>query len=723
MTAGRPISTSAHGPAAGADPLYTCPMHTNVRRARPGTCPECGMALESVSAAAGGEDDAELKSMTRRLHLCAVLTVPLFVIAMSDLIPGRPLDDLLPAPWAVLIQLLLASPVVLWGAWPFFRRGLESLARARLNMFTLIAMGIGAAYAYSVIATVFGNEFPNAFRGEHGQAAIYFEAAAVITTLVLLGQVLELRARRRVGAAITDLLDLVPPQARCVTDDGVERDVPLDHVVVGDHLRVRPGDKVPVDGLIIHGSGVVNESMLTGEPVPVSKEPGDPVTGGTVNNNGSFVMRAERVGGQTLLAEIVALVRRAQLSRAPIQATADVVSAWFAPAVVVVAVVTFFVWIRFGPPPAVGYALLNAVGVLIIACPCALGLATPMSVMVATGRGAMAGVLFRDAATLQALEKVDMIVFDKTGTLTTGTPRLVGVETADGFVEAELLQLSASLERASEHPLAEAIVRGAEQRGAAVGEVDAFRSVTGKGVVGTVRGRRVVLGSRNLMEQQGIDAAALLPAADARRREGQTVVFVAVEGVIAGLLGVADPIGDTTQEALRLVRDLGLEIAMVTGDDLATAQAVAKLIGIDDIHAGVLPEGKQHLILELQRAGKTVAMAGDGVNDAPALAAADVGIAMGTGTDVAIHSAAVTAVRGDVIAVVRALRLSRATMGNVRQNLFFALAYNVVAVPIAAGVLYPAFGILLNPMVAAAAMSVSSIAVIANALRLRSIRI
>ena len=681
------------------------------------------MALESVSAGSGNDDGAELNSMTHRFKICALLTLPLFVLAMSDLIPGRPFDDFVAAPWAVLIQLLLASPVVLWGAWPFFRRGLDSVIRMRPNMFTLLATGIGSAYVYSAVAAAIGDMFPDAFRGDRGEVAVYFEAASVITTLVLLGQVLELKARHRAGAAIRELLDLAPPQARRVQSDGAEDDVPLDQVVVGDRLRVRPGEKIPVDGFILEGSGVVDESMLTGEPVPVAKETKDHVTGATVNQNGSFIMRAERIGEQTLLAQIVAQVRRAQLSRAPIQEITDTVAAWFVPAVILVAVATFVLWACFGPPPAVGYALLNAVAVLIIACPCALGLATPVSIMVGTGRGARAGVLFRNAATLQALERVNTIVFDKTGTLTRGEARLIGIETTGTFGETELLGLSASLERASEHPLAHAIVHGAATRGAKADEVTSFESVTGMGAVGVVRGRRVVVGSRSFLEQQGIDAAPLLPNAEVRHREGQTVVFVALDGVIAGIMGVVDPIRDTTHDALRLLSAQGIEFVMATGDNLTTARTVADKLQIEAVHAELLPEGKLDVVVSLQRAGRVVAMAADGINDAPALAAADVGIAMGTGTDVAIQTAGVTAVRGDLTGVVSALHLSRATMTNVRQNLFLALAYNVAAVPIAAGALYPSFGILLNPMIAAAAMSLSSVSVIANALRLRQVKL
>ena len=706
-------SPPAAAPAAD-DAEYTCPMHPEIVQRGPGTCPLCGMALEPRTVALDDEANPELVDMTRRLRVSAVLSVPLFLLAMSDLLPGQPVQHAVP--WRVLawVQLVLATPVVLWGGAPFFQRGWASIRNRSLNMFTLIAIGTGVAYAYSVVATLFPEWIPTT--GAHG-VPLYFEAAAVITTLVLVGQVLELRARSRTSSALRALLGLAPKTARRVEHDGSEHDVPLAEIRKDHRLRVRPGEKVPVDGVVFEGASAVDESMITGEPIPVEKRPGSKVIGGTVNGTGSFVMRAERVGRETMLAQIVRMVSEAQRSRAPIQRLADVVSAWFVPAVLVVAVLGLVAWLLVGPEPRLAHALVVAVSVLIIACPCALGLATPMSIMVGTGRGATAGVLIRNAEALELLEKVDTLVVDKTGTLTEGKPRLVTVEGGD-----EALRLAASLERASEHPLAAAIVRGAAERALELAPVDEFQSVTGKGVAGRIGTHRVALGNAALMQQLGIPPGPLVERAEALRREGQTVMFVVIDGTVAGLLGVADPIKASTPEALRRLGEDGIHIIMLTGDNRTTADAVARRLGIDEVHAEVLPEDKRAAIERLVAQGRTVAMAGDGVNDAPALARAHVGIAMGTGTDIAMESAGVTLVRGDLRGIVRARLLSRAVMRNIRQNLFFAFVYNALGVPVAAGVLYPVFGVLLNPMIAAAAMSASSVSVIANALRLRERR-
>ncbi|HEY8019593.1 MAG TPA: copper-translocating P-type ATPase [Thermoanaerobaculia bacterium] len=715
---------SAHPAAAvrptGRDPaaVYTCPMHPEVVRDRPGSCPICGMALEPRTVAAGPEEESpELASMTRRFWISAVLSLPLLLSGMGEMIPGFRLPGLSPAAvhW---LELALATPVVLWGGWPFFVRGWESLVHKSLNMFTLIALGTGVSYAESVVATLAPGLFPAAFRGMDGQVPVYFEAAAVITTLVLLGQVLELRARGRTSGALRALLDLAPPVARRVEDGGAERDVPLAAVAAGDRLRVRPGDKVPVDGVVLEGRSAVDESMLTGEPIPVEKAPGEKVAAGTVNGTGSFVMRAERVGSDTLLAQIVRLVGEAQRSRAPIQRLADRVAAWFVPAVVAIAAATFLVWWRLGPEPRLAYALVNAVAVLIIACPCALGLATPMSIMVATGRGAHAGVLVKSAEALERFERADTLVIDKTGTLTEGKPRLDRVEAA-GVEENELLRLAASLERGSEHPLAGAIVAGAEARGLALAPVAGFESRTGRGVTGEVAGRRVALGNRALLAELGIADEGWSARAAAARREGRTVVLAAVDGRAAGMIAVVDPLRESAREAVRELRAAGLAVVLATGDGRETAEAVARELGLTEIEAEVSPEGKRDLVRRLQSGGRKVAMAGDGVNDAPALAQADVGLAMGTGTGVAIESAGIILVKGDLRGVLRARRLSRATLRNIRQNLAFAFLYNGVGVPLAAGVLYPFFGLLLSPMIASAAMSASSVSVIANALRLR----
>jgi P-type Cu+ transporter len=697
---------------------WTCPMHPEIVRDEPGSCPICGMALEPMTVAAE-EDNPELRDMTRRFWVSAALTIPIVVIAMGDMIPGRPLGRVLtPGVWRWL-ELLLATPVVLWGGWPFFIRGWQSVVNRSLNMFTLIALGVGVAWVYSVVATLAPGIFPASFRHHTGQVGVYFEAAAVIVTLVLLGQVLELRARSQTGAAIRALLGLAPKTARRLRDDGTEEDVALDRVQIGDRLRVRPGEKVPVDGTVIDGSSAVDESMVTGEPIPVAKGAGDPVIGATVNGTGGFVMRAERVGADTLLSRIVQMVADAQRSRAPIQRLVDRVSAYFVPAVVVVAILTFIVWASVGPQPAMAFAIINAVAVLIIACPCALGLATPMSVMVATGKGATAGVLFRNAEAIEVLRTVDTLVVDKTGTLTLGKPVLVTVQPAIGWDERELLRLAGSLERGSEHPLAAAIVGGAEERGVALAEAEGFESITGKGVGGRVGGREVAFGNRALMEDRGVDVGAQAEAADTLRRDGHTVMFVAVDGQLAGFVAVADPVKESTPEAIRELHREGLRIVMLTGDTRATAEAVARTLGIDEVISDVLPDQKADVVKRLQQEGRVVAMAGDGINDAPALAQAQVGIAMGTGTDVAMESASVTLLKGDLRGIVRARRLSRMTLRNIRQNLFFAFIYNSVGVPIAAGVLYPVFGLLLSPMIAAAAMSFSSVSVIANSLRLR----
>jgi Cu+-exporting ATPase len=698
---------------------WTCPMHPEVRRRGPGACPICGMALEPAAPTAD-VDDRELADMTRRLVASAALSVPLVVVAMADMVPGVPLGRALGAarPW---VELALATPVVVWGGWPFFVRAWESFVARSPNMFTLIGLGVGTAYGWSAVAALFPGAFPASVHAHGGGVPLYFEAAAVITTLVLVGQVLELRARRRTGDAIRALLRLAPRTARRVAADGREEDVPLDAVRRGDRLRVRPGESVPVDGVVVDGRSAVDESMLTGEPIPVEKAPGVRVTGGTVNGTGSFVLRAERVGSETLVARIVRMVGEAQRSRAPIQRLADRVAAWFVPAVVAVALATFVAWLALGPPPRAAYAVVNAVAVLIIACPCALGLATPMSVMVAVGRGATAGVLVKQAEALEALERVDTLVVDKTGTLTEGKPRLAAVVAAPGASEADVVALAAALERASEHPLAAAILDGARERGIVPATVADFRSLTGRGVVGTLDGRRAAIGIASLVAELGADPAPLAARADELRRSGHTVVFAARDGRLAGLVAVADPVKPSTPDAIRALHADGVRIVMVTGDGRTTADAVAHALGIDEVHAEVLPEGKGDVVRRLQAEGRVVAMAGDGVNDAPALALAAVGIAMATGTDVAMEAAGLTLVRGDLRGIVRARRLARATLRNVRQNLFFAFAYNALGVPLAAGVLYPALGLLLNPMVASLAMSLSSVSVIANALRLRRV--
>ena len=698
---------------------YVCPMHPEVVRQEPGPCPICGMALERRTVTAEEEANPELVDMSRRFWVSLVLAAPLLVVAMWEMVAGRPLPLGLSPRALTWLQMALATPVVLWGGWPFFQRGWASIVTRSLNMFTLIAVGVGVAYTYSIFATLFPNIFPASFRLHGGAPAVYSEAAAIITALVLLGQVLELRARSRTSSAIRALLRLAPATARLVRDDGTEQDVPLQRVRPGDRLRVRPGEKVPVDGAVLEGNSAVDESMVTGEPIPVEKTAGSRVTAGTVNGTGMFLMQAEHVGSETLLARIVRLVSEAQRSRAPIQRLADVVASYFVPAVVAVAAVTFVVWGLIGPQPRLAYAIVNAVAVLIIACPCALGLATPMSIMVGTGRGATTGVLIKNAEALEILEKVDTLVVDKTGTLTEGKPRLDAVVALPEQNESELLRLAASLERASEHPLAAAIVAAAQEKGLELRPVKEFRSLTGKGVLGTVEGRSVALGNRKLLEELGLDLAALQQRAEELGREGATVVFVAVDGRLAGLLAVADPIKQSTYEAIEMLRQDGVRIFMLTGDNSTTAADVARKLGIEEVAAEVLPEQKHEVVRRLQAEGRVVAMAGDGINDAPALALAQVGIAMGTGTDVAMESAGVTLVKGDLRGIARARRLSRGTMRNIRQNLFFAFIYNSLGVPIAAGVLYPVFGLLLSPIIAAAAMTFSSVSVIANALRLR----
>ena len=710
-------------PAQHSGTVYTCPMHPQVRDVRNSGCPICGMALEPEGIVAGEEDTSELDDMTRRFWASAALTLPLFVYAMGDLIPGQPLMHLVPANWAAWLQFALAAPVVLWGGWPFFVRGANSIRSMNLNMFTLIALGVGVAFTYSLVATVIPGLFPEAFRNAAGEVAVYYEAAAVITTLVLLGQVLELRARSQTSGAIRALLELTPPTAKRISTDGTEEEVSVDDVATGDRLRVRPGEKIPVDGTVAEGISNVDESMISGEPIPVEKHTGDTVVGGTVNGTGGFVMVATNVGDDTLLSQIVKMVAEAQRSRAPIQRLADLVAAWFVPAVVTVAVITFGVWAWLGPQPAMAYAIVNAVAVLIIACPCALGLATPMSIMVGTGKGAQNGILIKNAEALEAFEKVDTIVVDKTGTLTEGHPELVMISPFGGVSEKSLLSLAASVENASEHPLAAAIVAGAKKRSLALIPHENFESVTGQGARATVDGKRVAVGNEKLMKSVGAYDAHLVQSAQVHRQEGQTVMFVAIDGKAAGLLGVADPVKASTPEAIEKLHHAGLRIVMLTGDSAATAQAVARKIGIDEVHADVSPEDKNRIVRELQAKGSVVAMAGDGINDAPALAQANVGVAMGTGTDVAMESAGVTLVRGDLLGVAKARILSQLTMRNIRQNLFFAFAYNTVGVPIAAGILYPFFGILLSPMIAAAAMSLSSVSVIGNALRLRSAKL
>jgi len=697
---------------------YTCPMHPEVVQDHPGNCPKCGMALEPRSVEAE-EDDSELNYMNKRFWVSAIFAIPVLISAMSAEFWPREMAEIVNPVYRQWFELILTTPVVLWSGWVFYVRAVQSVINRSLNMFTLIGLGVSVAWIYSVTAVLFPTIFPREVFNDVGVVPVYFEAAAVITTLILLGQVLELRARSQTNAAIKLLLGLAPKTARIVRDDGSEEDIPMEHVQVGDKLRIRPGEKVPVDGEVLDGDSSVDESMVTGEPIPVHKVEGERLIGATVNGTGSLLMRAEKVGADTLLSQIVQMVADAQRSRAPIQKLVDIVSGYFVPAVVVIAIITFIVWNFWGPEPALAYAVINSVAVLIIACPCALGLATPMSIMVGTGRGAMMGVLFKNAEALEQLRKVDTLVVDKTGTLTEGHPELVSVTATQGFDENKLVKLAASVERSSEHPLAAAIVRGAEGRELSLSSVEDFQSVTGKGVTGKVDGRSLALGNIKLLQDAGIDAGDLPQKADAGRAEGQTVMFLAVDGKAAGIIGVADPIKETTPEAIRFLHDEGIQIVMLTGDNQKTAEAVAGKLKIDKVQAEVLPEQKATVVKELQAQGKVVAMAGDGINDAPALAQAQVGIAMGTGTDVAMESAGVTLVKGDLRGIVRARRLSRATMRNIRQNLFFAFIYNTAGVPVAAGILYPVFGILLSPIIAAAAMSFSSVSVITNALRLR----
>jgi len=699
--------------------IYTCPMHPEVRQVGPGNCPICGMALEPQQVSLEDGPDPEYLDMRRRFWISAVFTLPLFLYAMCEMLPRNPPGRLIPGEWAQWLQLALATPVVAWGALPFFNRAIASLRGWNPNMFTLIGLGVAIAYGFSVVAIVAPGVFPDAFRDHHGRVAVYFEAAAVITTLVLLGQVLELKARGQTSSALRALLELAPPVALRIGKDGQEEEVSLDHVHEGDRLRVKPGAKVPVDGTVESGSSNIDEAMVTGEPVPVAKAAGDSVTGGTVNQTGSFVMVAEHVGKDTLLAKIVQMVAAAQRSRAPIQRLADLVASWFVPTVVGTSIVTFIVWAVWGPDPALAYALVNAIAVLIIACPCALGLATPMSIMVGTGKGAQNGILIRDAESLETFEKVDTVVVDKTGTLTEGKPKLVSVDSASGLSEDKLLSFAAAVERASEHPLAAAIVAGAQERNISFSAAQDFASTTGEGAQANVEGRMVAVGNEKLMERIGALDEGLRAKAVEGRQEGRTVMFVAVDGKPAGLLGVADPIKETSAAAVASLHKAGIRVVMLTGDAEATAKAVSAKLGIDEVHANVSPEDKHDIINDLRTAGRIVAMAGDGINDAPALAAANIGIAMGTGTDVAMESAGITLVSGDLAGIAKARRLSQRTMSNIRQNLFFAFAYNSLGVPVAAGVLYPFFGLLLSPMIAAAAMSLSSVSVIGNALRLR----
>ncbi len=704
---------------------WTCPMHPEIVQDKPGSCPKCGMALESSSfSLEEGEENQEYTEMKKRFISGAMLTVPLVIIAMREMLPGgRLLEQLASSTVLGWLELIVATPVVLWAGWPFFVRGVQSIINKSLNMFTLISLGVSVAYLYSLIAVLFPDIFPAAMRSAEGTVGVYFEAAAVIVILILLGQIMELRARSQTGAAIKALLGLAPKTARKINDGGTEGDIPLEHVKKGDRLRIRPGEKVPVDGVILEGTSSVDESMISGEPIPVQKQAGDKVIGATVNGTGSLIMEAEKVGAETLLAQIVHMVVEAQRSRAPIQKLADLVSGYFVPIVIASALISFIVWYLFGPDPRLAYALIAAVSVLIIACPCALGLATPMSIMVASGRGATMGVLFRNAEAIEILRKVDTLVVDKTGTLTLGKPKLIGVIPATGIEEKELLKLAASLEKGSEHPLAAAIVEGALGRNITLSDAKDFDSHTGKGVSGQVNGRTALLGNRKLLEDFGVDVEALSFRAREMRAEGQTVMFVAVDNKLAGLLAVSDPIKESTPEAIRQLHGEKIRIIMLTGDNKATAEAVARKLDIDEVVAEVLPDEKAAVVKKFQDEGRMVAMAGDGINDAPALAQAHVGIAMGTGTDVAMESAGVTLVKGDLTGIVRARKLSRATMRNIKQNLFWAFAYNALGVPVAAGALYPVFGILLSPIIAAAAMSFSSVSVILNALRLRMVKI
>lgn len=709
--------------AADAQRFYTCPMHPEIRQKGPGSCPICGMALEPEEVSLEETENPELKDFTKRFKVSAVLGIPLLFFAMSDLIPGQPVQMSLSHWMYAAIQFLLATPIVLWGGFPFFERGWASIRTRQLNMFTLISIGTGVAYVFSVIATVFPSIFPKSLRGHGGHISLYYEAAATITALVLLGQVLELRARNQTGNAIRALLGLAAKTARRVKSDGTEEDVSIEHIHPGDLLRVRPGEKVPVDGEVVEGRSVIDESMISGEPIPVAKETGDKVTGATVNSTGSFVMKATKVGADTLLSQIVKMVSQAQRSRAPIQKLADTVSSYFVPAVVLTAILTAVVWYFIGPEPKLTHALVNAVAVLIIACPCALGLATPMSIMVGTGKGATHGVLIKNAEALEHLQKITTLVVDKTGTLTLGKPKLAQVKTLNGFSEAEVLSSAASLEKSSEHPLAEAIVSGAAEKGVQLVTVESFNSVTGMGVQGKIAGHTVLVGNKRLMQENGIQVTELAQIANELQVQGHGAMLVAIEGKPAGVIAVKDPIKESAKPAIQYFHKKGIEVVMLTGDNQNTANVVAKELGIDRVEADVLPHQKSEVIRKLQASRKRVAMAGDGINDAPALAQADIGIAMGTGTDVAIESAGVTLVKGDLSGIVRAHKLSQGTMRNIKQNLLFAFGYNTLGVPIAAGVLYPAFGLLLSPMIASVAMSLSSVSVIANSLRLKNVNL
>ncbi len=710
-------------PAGASSTTYTCPMHPQIRRGQPGNCPICGMVLEPLQPAAGAVPSSELRRMTLRFWMAAVLALPVVVLEMGGHLSAFHLHHYLPPGTSMWIQFVFATPVILWAGWPLLGRGLESVRQHSLNMFSLVTLGIGAAYLYSLAATFAPTLFPTALRGDDGVIAVYYEAAAVITVLVLLGQVLELRAHEATGGALRALLNLAPKVARRLTADGNDEEIALQLVQVGDHLRVRPGEAVPVDGTVLEGRSSVDESLITGESMPVVKDSGSRVTGGTMNGTGGLVVRADHVGADTVLAGIVRMVADAQRSRAPIQKLADAVASWFVPAVILVALGAFIGWMLLGPPPQLGYALVAAVSVLIIACPCALGLATPMSIMVGIGKGASAGILIKDAESLERFEKIDTLVFDKTGTLTEGRPRMIALAATGAFTEQSVLTLAASLERSSEHPLAAAVVAAAHGRGLTLGEVADFRALPGKGIAGTVNGRQVSIGNSQLLDDLRVDARELEPRAQSLRREGATTMFVAIDGNLAGVIAVADPIKAGAPAALNQLRSAGIRLILVTGDNHESAQVIARRVGITDIRAGVLPEGKGAIVRQLRAQGRVVAMAGDGVNDAPALAEADVGVAMGTGTDVAIQSAGITLLKGDLAGIARALALSRATMANIRQNLLLAFAYNVLGIPLAAGILYPAFGLLLSPVVAAAAMSLSSVSVIANALRLRSLQL
>ncbi|MBN4075726.1 MAG: copper-translocating P-type ATPase [SAR86 cluster bacterium] len=708
-------------PSVPEGTVYTCPMHLEIEQVGPGSCPKCGMALEPKDASVVDEDTTELDDMTRRFWVCAVLSFPTLLLVMLDHLPGRPLEAFISSSTALWVEFALATPVMFWGAIPFFKKAWASIINRHPNMFTLIALGTSVAYLYSVIAAIFPGLFPQEMLMENGLVDVYFEAAAVIITLVMLGQVMELRARSQTNTAIRALLDLSPKTARIIHDNGSEEDVPLDQVQAGDKLRVRPGNSVPVDGKILKGSSTIDESMITGESMPATKKRGDKVTGATLNQTGSFIMEAKRVGSETVLSQIVHMVAEAQRSRAPIQKVADTVAGYFVPVVVLTAIITAIVWGIWGPEPAFSFALINAVAVLIIACPCAVGLATPMSIMVGTGRGAQAGILIKNAESLELMEKIDVLVIDKTGTLTEGKPKLMSVIAGGDHSEEELLLLAATLEKGSEHPLATAIVEGAKAREIRLSNVEDFDSITGKGVTGIVNNKKVALGNDKLLKALNIEETELVNQADVLRSKGETVMLLGIEGELAGLIGVADPIKETTPQALHEIRKNGIRIVMLTGDNELTAKAVAGQLEIDEIEAGVLPERKTEVVKRLQAEGYKVAMAGDGVNDSPALAQADVGIAMGTGADIAMESAEVTLVKGDLTGIVRARKLSRATMQNIRQNLFFAFVYNAIGIPIAAGVLYPFFGILLNPIIASAAMVFSSLSVILNATRLKKV--